>query len=360
MRTFGKEIVVGAGDGTLAVLDQNFKVLRKTTVLGGVTSLALNAAGDHFFVGTDLCNIYLVSLATLEFELRNTCHNAKINGVAFPRGYSELFATCSINDIRVWHARTRNELLRIQVPNLECLCVTFSPDGKSIISGWSDGKIRSFKPQTGKLMYVINDAHRDGVTSLACATDCQHIVSGGENGQVRVWKIGKQAQQMLASLKEHKSRITSVNISADDTECVSASADGTCIIWSLERCVRNACLFASTQFSAAIYHPDQSQVLTAGSDRKLTYWDVADGSPIRILEGANDNINCLAISENGERFVSGGSDKLVKLWAYDEGVCLAHGVGHSGAVVKCAVSPDQQTIVSVGDEGAVFLWSMPQ
>ena len=39
-------------------------------------------------------------------------------------------------------------------------------DGKSIISGWSDGKIRAFLPQSGKLMYAIQDAHIHGVTSL--------------------------------------------------------------------------------------------------------------------------------------------------------------------------------------------------
>jgi hypothetical protein len=33
-------------------------------------------------------------------------------------------------------------------------------------------------------------------------------------------------------------------------------------------------LFASTQFQAIVYHPDQSQLLTTGTDRKLTYWYV--------------------------------------------------------------------------------------
>ena len=49
--------------------------------------------------------------------------------------YSDVFATCSLTDIRVWNAKNRQELLRIQVPNLECYCVTFMNDGKSIISG---------------------------------------------------------------------------------------------------------------------------------------------------------------------------------------------------------------------------------
>ncbi|CAE7789882.1 CFAP52, partial [Symbiodinium sp. KB8] len=96
--------------------------------------------GTHFFCGTTLSNIYWVDMDTLTAELRNTCHHERINQIAFPADYSEVFATCSVTDVRVWNVVTRQELLRIQVPNMECFCIDFMRDGKSIISGWSDGK----------------------------------------------------------------------------------------------------------------------------------------------------------------------------------------------------------------------------
>jgi WD40 repeat protein len=77
-------------------------------------------------------------------------------------GYSELFATCGGSDIRVWNSRNCVELLRIQVPNVEVHCVAFTMDGTQILSGWSDGKVRAFGPQSGKLLFVINDAHVGG------------------------------------------------------------------------------------------------------------------------------------------------------------------------------------------------------
>jgi WD40 repeat protein len=49
--------------------------------------------------------------------------------------YSEVFATCSKHDIRVWNTETSLELLRITVPNFMCTGMQFSCDGKSIISG---------------------------------------------------------------------------------------------------------------------------------------------------------------------------------------------------------------------------------
>lgn len=56
-------------------------------------------------------------------------------------------------------------------------------DGKTIISGWSDGKIRGFGPQSGKLMYTINDAHHKAVTAIAVTSDSARIISGGEEGE---------------------------------------------------------------------------------------------------------------------------------------------------------------------------------
>jgi WD40 repeat protein len=135
-------------------------------VMGGVTSITLTADNTHFFAGTNRATLYWCNSDTIAPELRNTCHYERINGIAFPAGYSECFATCSMNDIRIWNSLTRQELLRIEVPGLDCNCVNFMSDGKSILSGWSDGKIRAFLPQSGKLLYAINDAHNHGVTAL--------------------------------------------------------------------------------------------------------------------------------------------------------------------------------------------------
>merc|ERR1719412_2047598 len=146
---------------------ETMRVMRSVKLEGMVTSLSLNKAGDHFFVGTSLSCSYLVAMENFDFELRSSSHFGRINDVAFPSGYSELFVTASVNDIRVWHSRNQNELLRIQVPNLECLCVSLSRNGGSILSGWSDGKIRAFLPESGRLMFTINDAHSTsgGVTA---------------------------------------------------------------------------------------------------------------------------------------------------------------------------------------------------
>jgi WD40 repeat protein len=54
-----------------------------------------------------------------------------------------------------------------------------------------------------------------------------------------------------------------------------------------------------------------------------------------MLDGSDTGeVNALAITKQGEHFVSGGEDKKIKLWDYDEGISYYHGLGHSGNITR--------------------------
>ncbi len=80
---------------------------------------------------------------------------------------------------------------------------------------------------------MINDAHNHGVTALALTDDCQRVISGGMEGEVRIWKIGSQTQIMEASLKEHRGRVSDIRVGKNE-QAVSSSFDGSCIVWDLK------------------------------------------------------------------------------------------------------------------------------
>lgn len=174
-----KDLVAGGGDGTVNLLRlPTFKNVKHIKLPGAVTSLAVAGQGDKgsfdVYAGTSEGQIFLVKYDGAKNAMTPTlvqrCHFNKINDVAFPANYSELFCTASTNDIRLWNLKAMKEVLRIEVPNTECeardsitqecFCCAFMPDGKTIVSGWSDGKIRAYAPQTGKLQYTIVSAHQ--------------------------------------------------------------------------------------------------------------------------------------------------------------------------------------------------------
>ena len=57
-----------------------------------------------------------------------------------------------------------------------------------------------------------------------------------------------------------------------------------------------------------------------------------------MLDGSESGeINALAITKEGEHFVTGGEDKKIKVWNYDEGISYYVGHGHSGSISKVII-----------------------
>lgn len=381
--TDGKEyLLAGTGSGNLGLLnisqeDGTLTLERMTTLAGAVTSISNgydHKDGMDTFVGTNRGNQYIMNSRSLEWRLRLTAHYEPVRDICFPAETSELFVTCSKNDIRVWLASKKQELLRIQVPNLVCNCVCIPPGGSIIISGWDDGKIRAFTPESGKLAYTIPNAHQNGVTAINCMKEegSSSFISGGADGRVRLWQElpkdpwatggSTTIPKMVKSVKEHSKTVASVNVSSGDDQAITASQDGSVIVWTLPDLTRVLSVQNTTMFAAVMYHPDSSQFLTCGSDRKITYWTADGGRAIRVLDGSEREINTLDIqqqeTENGEMFVTGGNDRLVRVWDYDEGSLLKVGSGHSASINRIKISPDGKKIVSVGSEGGIFIWNV--
>uniref|UniRef100_A0A8C7SWI7 Cilia- and flagella-associated protein 52 n=1 Tax=Oncorhynchus mykiss TaxID=8022 RepID=A0A8C7SWI7_ONCMY len=313
------DILVGSGDVLNVVFcHSSSNPHRKVQLEGGLTSIAVRGEGDKFFAGTEAAQIYRLGYTDFKEELIATSHNSAVKDVAFPFGSSELFATCSQDDIRVWHAETSKELLRISVPNMTCNALNFMIDGHSIISGRQEplGVLFVLVPVSGLL-------------------------------QVRVWEILQGCHRLIETMKEHKATITSIKIKSNDKECVTTSSDVACIIWDLVRFVRNQMVLANTLFSSVCYHPEEYEIITSGTDRKIGYWEVYDGSAIRELEGSlSGAINGMHISQDGQHLVTGGDEKLV-----------THvGVGHSGSITSVKISTNNRSMVSASVDGAVLRW----
>lgn len=73
-------------------------------------------------------------------------------------------------------------------------------------------------------------------------------------------------------------------------------------------------VFANTLFQAVCYGPGECQIISCGTDRKVTYYEILDGTPVRSLEASlSGSINAMDITEDGKIFVTGGADKLIKV-----------------------------------------------
>jgi tricorn protease-like protein len=364
-------VVAGAGSGAVYKVDPaTWTIRRKADTEGPVTTIlplimpgppapAPASAMKGFIAATALAKIYFIPTDLTPPKLRISAPVAKINDICFAYDYSELFVTCAGNTVSVWNASTAEELLHIEDPDraLVCTCVCVSRDGRRVVSGWSDGHVRVYTPETGKFLYQIENAHHGAVTALCMADSGSALVTGGHDGLVRTWTIGRESRILQDSLKEHKAPITSLALSKDNSKCLSSSTDGTAIIWDLARKVRSKAFFANAAVQSACFSVDETQVIVGGAEKKLTVFDVATANRVRDVTAATLGVTCVAISPDGNSIATGALDKSLKVWSA-AGVLLAEGFGHCGAVTKVKFAPNGSYIVSAGDNGAVYLWTL--
>ena len=90
--------------------------------------------------------------------------------------------------------------------------VSFSPDGKRIVSGSRDKTLKVWDAQTGGEMLALT-GHSASVNSVSFSSDGMRIVSGSEDNTLKVWDA-KTGQETL-TLKGHLGPVISVSFSPD-------------------------------------------------------------------------------------------------------------------------------------------------
>jgi WD40 repeat protein len=229
--------------------------------------------------------------------------------------------------------------------------VNFSPDGQTIVSGGEDGTVKLWNRDGSERVTL--KGHQDRVSSVNFSPDGQTIVSGGEDGTVKLWNRDGSER---ATLKANRSIVTSVNFSPDGQTIVSGGYDGTVKLWNVNGNER-ATLEANQGIVTSVnFSPDGQTIVSGGADGTVKLWN-RDGSERVTLKGHQGRVWNVNFSPDGQTVVSGGADGMVKLWNID-GSERATLKGHRDRVNNVNFSPDGQTIVSGGEDDTVKLWNI--
>jgi len=104
--------------------------------------------------------------------------------------------------------------------------------------------------------------------------------------------------------------------------------------------------------------PDETTLATAGYDRSIKLWNVADGSLIRSIDVHNGAIFDLAWHPSGKALASASADETVKLWRAGDGVRLDTLSQPQGEVTSVAFTPDGGHLVAAGRDKRIHLWRL--
>ncbi len=203
--------------------------------------------------------------------------------------------------LRLWDAVTMNRLANVEAGDNDLHGVVWlgpsllatAGDDRTIRT-WrivSTGAVTSIEPGS-----VFPKAHAAAITRIAATADCSVILTASRDNTIGLWKMSGDQIESVGGLKGHTDDVMAIALHPTLPQAVSASYDGSLIVWDLER-------------------RSVVRQMTVGKQRLYCLhvdWDAA-----RVNVGRHRGISSVDL-ETGARLNEIGDQPLVASFAYSD------------------------------------------
>ena len=252
--------------------------------------------------------------------------------------------------------------------------VTFTPDGKTMIAGGDDGRVRLFDTATWRER-VPPHGHAAAARAVVFTPDGRKLISAGGDHVIRVWDL-TQPRREPDALRGHAGPILSLALDPDGRTLASSSWDGTVRLWNLADGSDLAVLGEHAGRVTVAFAPN-GKTLATGDSTAIRWWNPADPArPLHIrskedITGTDFKqgdgrilVTGLVFSPDGRILASVDASRTVKLWETATAKEIS-GLRLGGD--SFALSPDGKTLAASqtagtekGLEDLVTLWDLAE
>jgi len=187
--------------------------------------------------------------------------------------------------------------------------VQYSYNDSLIVSRFNNKNAKIFDLDKGK--ETILQGHTSKLWSISFSPDGKKIITGSDDGTARLWDL--QSTELML-LKGHTSQVMSANFSPDGKYVVTASGDGTARVWNIDM-KENPIFKGHTGYVVdANFSPDGSQIVTAGWDYTARVWDKSGELLSMLKHNLHYGVDKVGFDNNNVLFTLDGYGEGVIFW----------------------------------------------
>lgn len=254
-------------------------------------------------------------------------------------------------------------LLNIEI---ELLCMDVSEDGSLIAAGCEDSSVRVWNlmqptiyhknPVTGEekvTEHLKLIGHTGGVYSVSIAVDKNLILSGSEDGDIRLWSMLTRTN--LVVFKAHMFPVWSVSFSPMGYYFASGSYDKTAYLWTTDR-ISPVRMFVGhlSDVICVRFHPNCYYLATSSADKTIRIWELVNGNCMRILMGHTTGVSAIGFAKRGRVLYSGDNSGWIKAWDITESTIIWSNQ-IEGTVTAIAASQEDEMVAFATEKCELYL-----
>ncbi|KAK5204193.1 general transcription repressor [Exophiala xenobiotica] len=216
-------------------------------------------------------------------------------------------------------------------------CVGFSRDGQLLVAGFSlgaavydvkDGSIVSKAYPPGLMVgseWAASAAEH--VRGADFTLDGKHILLACENN-ISVHDV--LDGRLVVTLTGHEQEVYSVQVSPDGNFAVSAGADNTACIWSMNNWTLTKVCQLEDRATMARFSPDSRSIAVSSIDKDIYVFDASTAGLIAKLTGCKDIVWGVAFAHDGRSIYAASLDHTIRRWelSKEDNIWRSHSVFH--------------------------------
>ena len=211
--------------------------------------------------------------------------------------------------------------------------VTFTADGKYLVSAGDDKTVRVWDWQAGRTVRTIRGRVGPGIEgeiyAMALSPNDRWLAVGGVFTGLRLYDFATGELKALLTAPD-RGEVVALAFSADSRWLISVvgrTSDETAIIWDMETRQPLEAPLQGHKLGPVAFTPGGAQVVS--DDKTLRLGNIANGAPMKAMQGHGYTVSALAVSPADGTIASGDVSGEIRLWDGETGADL-----HSGSFAR--------------------------